>query len=268
MDLLDKMLNSHILEWKQMSALDPQKNLSLLNLQLSQYCDLVDSKEEKCLPSTGSPRPRVLLLTLQPGLYETEPFSRCDWLRSFIELLGEYVPEEDIHFMNLFPYFLGNDEIDKMDKTSPEIKVFMQFAKKRIEILNPKLIISFGNKTDRNLNLYLNEKKFGDKRTVAIEPLKVNNKQFNYLNWLHPFNFQQNKNEHFFQEKWESAIKCAFDFFEKERAQMAKRRDFFKKRIAKATPPKKLALKKKKTPKRSLGKSQKSLTMFGFVAKI
>lgn len=228
--LLDSKIASHVSEWKNISLVNIEKALTLLNFQLSQYFDLVDSAADRCFPSIGNPHPRILLLILQPGPYDSIPFPPCEWLNEFVALMKEFVAEGEIHFMNIFPYFLGTEVINKLDKTSPEIKVFTKFSKKRIELLKPKLIIGLGSKVDRNFGLYLNENKSDGKKGVSIESATINGMDFNYLSWIHPFNFQKNPEESFLQERWKSAIECTFYFFEKERIERAKKTSFFKKR--------------------------------------
>lgn len=180
--------------------------------------------------------------------------------------MKKFVAEDQIHFMNIFPYFLGTEEIDKLDKTSPEIRVFAKFAKKRIALLKPKLIIGLGSKVDRNFELYLNESKGDEKKGTSIESVTINGLELNYLSWIHPFNFQKNPDESFLQNRWKSAIDFTFNFFEKERIEKNKRENFFKKRKTKKNTPLKRPNPQAKSKNLSvkLSENQKNLFVFGF----
>ena len=124
--------------------------LKFLNNQIEKYYNFPYCQQQdidKFVYGRGSSKPKVVFILTNPaGIYENKhgcaffPENGCI---SLLERKIKSILKDDAYYlMYLFPYYLGKDR----KSTTQENIIFLSYAKQRITILKPKIVVVLGLK--------------------------------------------------------------------------------------------------------------------------
>ncbi len=141
------LLETHKETWRKNENSSKTEKIQLMENQLSFY---YKNYGLPLLYGRGSLKAKVVFLALHPSPHdqkEEEAFAEGNWVNVLTDKIDTILEEKDYYLMYLFPYYLGRE------KNPSELKktIFLSFAKQRLIVIAPRLIISLGSSATKHL---------------------------------------------------------------------------------------------------------------------
>ena len=223
----------------------PSKALGILDEQLNAYLSYEYCNDTfQFVTGRGSFTPKVVFLVLNPSPVDISKrsafyiddsqntrFSDSNWIQLLSVKINTILEAKDVYFMYIFPYYLGKER----QPSETEMKLFLPYVIQRIQVLNPKVVVSLGSKATKyaSVGFDWNRVSFAqsffklmEKISTKKEPEKVklpdNKTEIHIVPTIHPFQLMKGNAEKMSgptQEKisgptqenldnWDAAFKC------------------------------------------------------------
>ncbi len=209
------ILDNDISEWNLDSYKKKKYNdqINFLNNQIEKYycfpyCQQQDIN--RFVYGRGSSKPKVVFVLSNPaGNSENKHgyafFRESNWISLLEKKIKSILKDDEYYLMYLFPYYLGKD---KKIATLQESLIFLPYAKQRISILKPKIVVALGLKAATYIFSELNSYKLlifstsfyqlmeTTVRQKKIKKLTIDrNLQIRILTCPHPFQIVPDNND-------------------------------------------------------------------------
>jgi uracil-DNA glycosylase family 4 len=142
-------VDSHKKMWTNSAATnntDSKNNeISMLDQQLVEYFNFPICKDSKCFISgSGSCNAKVVFLAMNPSHYDikNEEAFTGDAMEFLMKKAKTIVNMDQCYFMYTFPYVIK----DNRNSEPMEDRIFLEYTRKRISIIGPKIIVVLGIK--------------------------------------------------------------------------------------------------------------------------
>ncbi len=165
-DIWLKTMDNHVSEWLKPETLAKSKLMQLdrLNVQLKMYETCKECENtDMFLPGRGSYTPQVIFLSLHPNPYDQRQeraFSEGNWVDLLTQKITTVLDAKQYYLMYVFPYYLGKNK----DASDLAQKLFLPYAKERIRLLSPRLVVSLGSRAGKYLFAHFDAGKAGYSR--------------------------------------------------------------------------------------------------------